>query len=238
LFPNQDPIGHFIAEAQHGKAAAKPPNWFRIVGVVGSVRLNPSDTDTEAGVYVPWGATYWPSMNFVVKSTRDLTEFSRLVRNHVQPLTDQQIIENINTLEALTDETRSSERVRTILLTAFAAVALALSAIGLFGTLSHEVARRTQDYGVRLALGAEPVSIAWSAIRSALLLSTAGVLIGIAACIWTSQFLRSLLFGIEPWDITAYASAVGVLLMTAILAALMPAIKAARIDPIAALRHE
>jgi len=238
LFPNQDPIGHFIAEAQHGKAANKPPNWFRIVGVVGSVRLNPSDTDTEAGVYVPWGATYWPSMNFVVKSTRDLSEFTRLVRHHVQPLTDQQIIENINTLEALTDETRSSERVRTIMLTAFAAVALALSAIGLFGTLSHEVARRTQDYGVRLALGAEPATIAWSAIRSALILSITGVLIGIAACIWTSQFLRGLLFGIEPWDITAYASAVAVLLLAAILAALIPALKAARIDPVTALRHE
>jgi ABC-type antimicrobial peptide transport system permease subunit len=177
-------------------------------------------------------------MNFVVKSTRDLSEFSRLVRHHVQPLTNAQIVENINSLEALTDETRSSERVRTIMLACFAAAALALSAIGLFGTLSHEVARRTQDYGVRLALGAEPLSIAWSAVRSALILSTLGVVIGIAACIWTTQFLRGLLFGIEPWDVTAYASGVGVLLLTAVLAALIPAIKAARIDPISALRHE
>jgi ABC-type antimicrobial peptide transport system permease subunit len=124
------------------------------------------------------------------------------------------------------------------MLACFAAAALALSAIGLFGTLSHEVARRTQDYGVRLALGAEPLSIAWSAVRSALILSTLGVVIGIAACIWTTQFLRGLLFGIEPWDVTAYASGVGVLLLTAVLAALIPAIKAARIDPISALRHE
>ncbi len=232
LFPNGNALGHYIAEA------GKTPHWFRIIGVVGSVRLKPSDTDTEAGVYVPYGATYWPEMKFVVKSTRDLAEFSRLVRNHVQPLTNAQMMENINTLEALTAETRSSERVRTILLACFAGAALALSAIGLFGTLSQEVARRTQDYGVRLALGAEPVSIAWSAVRSALLLSVAGVVIGIVVCIWTGQFLQGLLFGIEPWDARAYTAAVGVLLLTAVLSALIPAIRAARIDPISALRHE
>jgi ABC-type antimicrobial peptide transport system permease subunit len=177
-------------------------------------------------------------MNFVVKSNRDLMEFTRLVRNHVQPLTDAAIIEKIDTLDALTAETRASERVRSIMLGAFAGAALLLSAIGLFGTLSNEVARRTQDYGVRLALGAEPRSIAWMAVKSALVLSTVGVVIGIAASVWTSQFLRGLLFGVEPWDMTAYAGAVGVLLMTAVLAAVLPAVRAARIDPIAALRHE
>jgi len=237
LFPNGDAIGHSIAEAPRGKSG-KPPHWFRVVGVVGSVRLNPSDTGTEAGVYVPWGATYWPSMNFVVKSNRDLMEFTRLVRNHVQPLTDAAIIEKIDTLDALTAETRASERVRSIMLGAFAGAALLLSAIGLFGTLSNEVARRTQDYGVRLALGAEPRSVAWMAVRSALVMCTVGVVMGIAASVWTSQFLRGLLFGVEPWDVSAYAGAVGVLLMTAVLAAIIPAAKAARIDPIAALRHE
>ena len=231
LFPAGDALGHLIAEAPRG-------NWFRIVGVVGSVRLNPSDTATESGVYIPWGATYWPSMNFVVKSTRSLADFTRLVRTHVQPLTNAEMVENIDSLESLTAETRSSERVRTIMLTAFAATALALSAIGLFGTLSHEVSRRTQDYGVRLALGAEPAGIAWLAVRSALILATVGVAMGVAASVWTSQFLRGLLFGIEPWDVTAYASAAIVLLATAVLAAIIPAARAARIDPIQALRQE
>jgi putative ABC transport system permease protein len=238
LFPNDNALGHSIAEAPRGKDAVKDPDWFRIAGVVGSVRLNPSDTSTEAGVYVPWGATYWPEMHFVVKSERNLREFSRLVRNHVQPLTDAQIVEDIDTLEALTAETSSSERVRSIVLAAFAAAALALSAIGLFGTLSHEVTRRTQDYGVRLALGAEPISIAWMALKSALVLAGFGVVIGAAVSIWTSQFLRGLLFGIEPWDLTAYGVAVAALLATAVAAALIPAAKAAKIDPIAALRHE
>jgi hypothetical protein len=238
LFPNGDAVGHSIAEARRGKDVAKAPQWFRIVGVVGSVRLNPTDTATEAGVYVPWGATYWPQMNFVVKSTRDLAEFTRLVRQHVQPLTNAQIVENINTLDALTAETRASERVRTLMLAAFAGAALLLSAIGLFGTLSQEVARRTQDYGVRLALGAEPGSIAWLAVRSALVMAGLGVLAGIGASIWTSQFLQGLLFGVEPWDLSAYALAVVVLLVTAVAAAAIPAVRAARVDPISALRHE
>jgi putative ABC transport system permease protein len=238
LFPNGDALGHLIAEAPRGKRAVKETDWFRIVGVVGSVRLNPSDTATESGIYIPWGATYWPSMNFVVKSTRSLADFTRLVRTQVQPLTNAEMVENIDSLESLTAETRSSERVRTIMLTAFAGAALALSAIGLFGTLSHEVSRRTQDYGVRLALGAEPAGIAWLAVRSALILATVGVGMGVAASVWTSQFLRGLLFGIEPWDVTAYASAAIVLLATAVSAAIIPAARAARIDPIQALRQE
>jgi predicted permease len=238
LFPGGNALGHLIAEAARGKDAVKAPHWFRIVGIVGSVRLNPSDPVTEAGVYVPWGATYWPGMNFVVKSTRGLTDFSRLVRAHVQPLTNAAMVEDIGSLESLTAETRSSERVRANMLAAFAGVALALSAIGLFGTLSHEVTRRTQDFGVRLALGAAPRGIAWLAVRSALLLATTGMAIGIAASFWTSQFLRGLLFGIEPFDVTAYALAALLLLATAVLAALAPAAKAARIDPIEALRHD
>ena len=238
LFQNGDALGHSIAEAPRGKDVKQTPDWFRIVGVVGGTRLNPSDTLSEASVYVPWGATYWPSMNFVVKSTRDLTEFTRLVRNHVQPLTDAQIVEKIDTLESLTAETRSDQRVRTIMLGAFAIAALALSTIGLFGTLSHEVTRRTQDYGVRLALGAEPVSIAWMAVKSALVLTSVGLIIGVGACVWTSQLLRGLLFGVEPWDLSPYALAMGILLTTAVLAALFPAIRAARIEPISALRHE
>jgi predicted permease len=238
LFPDGNAVGHSIAEAPRGNDTSKRPRWFRIVGVVGSVRLNPTDTASDAGVYVPWGATYWPSMNFVVKSTRSLADFSRLVRSHVQPLTNDEMVENIGTLEALTAETSASERVRTIILASFAGAALALSAIGLFGTLLHEVSRRTLDYGVRLALGAEPGNIAWLAVRSALLMAVCGVCIGIGASLWTSQFLRGLLFGIEPFDLTAYAFAALVLLLTAVLAALVPAIKAARIDPIHALRHE
>jgi ABC-type antimicrobial peptide transport system permease subunit len=108
----------------------------------------------------------------------------------VQPLTNDEMVENIGTLEALTAETSASERVRTIILASFAGAALALSAIGLFGTLLHEVSRRTLDYGVRLALGAEPGNIAWLAVRSALLMAVCGVCIGIGASLWTSQFLR------------------------------------------------
>ena len=237
LFPDGPAEGHLIAESPRSKDASKA-HWFRIVGVVGSVRLNPADSDTEAGVYVPWGATYWPEINFVVKSERGPADFTRLVRNHVQPLTNAAMIEGIGTLESLTAETRSSERVRTIMLAAFAGAALALSAIGLFGTLSHEVARRTQDYGVRLALGAEPASIAWSAVRAALLLASLGVAAGVGASVWTSQFLQGMLFGVEPSDWSAYVLAAFVLLATAVFAAVIPALKAARIDPIQALRHE
>gem|GEM_PF-3891868 len=232
LFPEGNAIGQLISRG------SQTPHWFRIVGIVAGIRLNPSDATPEAGVYVPWGATYWPEMKFVVRTTSGLDDFSRLVRHHVQPLTNAQLVEKINTLESLTADTRTSERVRSILLASFAGAALLLSAIGLFGTLSHEVTRRTKDYGVQLALGAQPRLIAWSAVRSALLLAIAGIAIGIAGSVWTSQFLNGMLFGVEPWDITAYASAALILLAMAALAAVIPAARAARIDPIQALRHD
>ncbi len=233
LFPHGGAVGHSIAEA-----STRAPQWFRIVGVVGGVRLNPTDFATESSVYVPWGATYWPEMNFVVKSNRNLEEFTRLVRNHVQPLTNVAMIEKIGTLESLTGETSSDERVRTILIGAFAGAALALAAIGLFGALSQEVARRRQDYGVRLALGAEPRDIGWMAVQSSLVMASVGVAMGVAGSVWTSQFLRSFLFGVEPTDFGMYGLAVTVLMSTALMAAVIPAMRAARIDPIEALRHE
>ena len=236
LFPRGDALEHYISSAPRDRT--KSPDWFRIVGVVGSVRLRPSDATSEAEVYVPWGATYWPQMHFVVKSNRGLDEFSRLVRNHVQPLTDLGILEQVDSLDHLIADSEASDRVRTILISGFAAAALALSAIGLFGTLSQEVTRRRQDFGVRLALGAEPISIAWLAVRWALIVTAVGLMMGLGVCTWTAQLVRGLLFEIHPWDVGAYLTAICILLMTAVSAALIPAIRAARTDPMTALRDE
>ena len=233
-FPGEEPIGHEIAQAN----STKDPRWFRIVGVVGSVVSRPNDTEPAAEIYVPWGATYWPLLNFVVRTARPLTDVARFVHDQIQKNNTSQIYSPVVTLADRTAETRSAPRTAALLVGGFAVVALALAALGIFGLMSHETARRTQEIGVRLALGAEPASIALDSIWRAVKLVAAGLIPGVAAAWYVSTLLQTLLFEVAPHDALSYATAAAVLLLAAVIASLLPAWRAARINPIQALRHE
>jgi ABC-type antimicrobial peptide transport system permease subunit len=131
-----------------------------------------------------------------------------------------------------------SERLLSILATAFAALALALSAIGLFGTLSYSVARRTPEFGIRMALGAEPARVARSVFGEMLLQITAGIAIGLPAALAASNAAKALLFGITPADASTYLLCAALLTTVAALAAWLPAHRASSIDPSDALRRD
>ncbi len=234
LFPDEDPIGREIAPASR----ARDVRWFRIVGVVGSIASRPTDAEPAAEIYVPWGATYWPLMNFVVRSERPLGDVSRYVHNQIQAANTNWIFSPVASLEDRTAETRSAPRTAAFLVGGFSLVALTLAAVGIFGLMAHETARRTQEIGVRLALGAEPYGIARDSMVRAIKLSLAGMALGLAGAWYASRLLASLLFGVAPHEPLAYAAAAAVLLLAAVAAALLPALRAARIDPIQALRHE
>ena len=234
VFPGEDPVGHEIAQS-FGKGE---PSWFRIVGVVGSVPLHTADTEGAAEAYLPWGATYWPLLNFVVRTERPLADVARYVHEQIQMANKGQVFSTVATLDERTAETRSGPRSYVMLAGGFAVAALALSALGIFGLMAHETARRTQEIGVRLALGAEPEGIARDAVWRAVKLVAAGLVVGLVAAWYVSALINSLLFGVEPHDVGSYAIAAAVLLTAAVAASLVPAIRAARIDPIRALRHE
>lgn len=236
LFPGDDAIGHEIAERPGAKA--KEPEWFRIVGVVGSVSSSLANMDPAAEMYVPWGATYWPLMNFVVRTKRPMGDVARFVREQIQPLNAEEIFSPVTTLDERIAEVRSAPRVSALLVGGFAVVALALSALGIFGLMAHETNRKTQEIGIRLALGAEPQSIAVSAVLQAVRLVVSGLAIGLCGAWYASGVVKSLLYEVGPHNASSYAVAAGILMVTAVLAALWPAVRAARIDPIRALRHE
>jgi putative ABC transport system permease protein len=233
LFPGQDPVGHEIAPA----GPARDLHWFRIVGVVGSVAALPADSEPAAEIFVPWGATYWPLMNFVIRTERPLADISRYVHDQIQNANSSQIFSPVATLDERTAETRSAPRTAAFLVGGFAVVALALAALGIFGLMSHETTRRTQEIGVRLALGADRNRIAADALMRGIKLAATGLAVGLAGAWYTSRLLESLLFGIEPHDALPYVVAAAMLLATALFASLLPAWRAARIDPIQALRH-
>jgi predicted permease len=234
LFPGEDPVGHEIASA----GLSRNLRWFRIVGVVGSIVSRPTDSEPAAEVYVPWGATYWPLMNFVVRSERPIADISHYVHDQIQAVHSSQIFSTVVALDERTAETRSGQRTAALLVGSFAFVALALAALGIFGLMAQETARRTQEIGVRIALGAQPGGIGADAILRGIQLAVAGVALGSAGAWYASGLLEGLLFGVEPHDILPYSLAALILLAAAISASLLPAWRAAHIDPIQALRHE
>ena len=238
LFPGEDPIGHEVAERPRTNGAAKEPEWYRIVGVVGAVPREADVTEPAAEMYVPWGATYWPTLSFVVRTERPISEISRYVHERVQTLSTDQIFSPVTTLEERNAETRAVPRTATLLVGSFAVVALALSALGVFGLMAHETNRRTQEIGVRLALGARPESIAWDAVWRSVKLVVMGMVVGLSGAWYASELVKSLLFETAPHDLSSYLIAGGVLLVAGVLAGMGPALRAARIDPIQALRHE
>ena len=160
------------------------------------------------------------------------------MHEQIQQNNTSQIYSPVATLSERIAETRSTPRTAALLVSGFALVALALAALGIFGLMAHETARRTQEIGVRLALGAEPESIAFDAVWRAVKLVAVGLVLGLAAAWYASVLLQSLLFEVAPHDAYSYAAAAAVLLLAAVIASLVPALRAARINPIQALRHE
>jgi len=233
-FPGENPIGHEISRP----SLYREVRWFRIVGVVGSVPSHSTDSEPAAEVYVPWGATYWPLLNFVVRTDRPLVDVSSYVHGQIQKASDTYVFSPVSTLEERTAETRSAPRKVALLVAGFAMAALALATLGIFGLMAHETTRRTQEIGVRLALGAKPSSIASDSIFRGIKLAAAGLVLGLGAAWYTSRLIESTLFGIAPHHALSYVMAATVLLTAAVCASLLPAMRAARTNPIEALRHE
>jgi macrolide transport system ATP-binding/permease protein len=147
-------------------------------------------------------------------------------------------VSRVQTQVADIDQTIRQEITFARLCTAFAVLALVIAAVGLYGTMSYNVARRTGEIGIRMALGAQRSAVVWMVLREVIVLAAVGTAISLPMALGTSKFVESFLFGMKPNDPLALALAVATLLSAALLAGYMPARKASRIDPMIALRHE
>ena len=215
-----------------------PQSWAEVVGVVGDLRMTLNQPEPVPEIYVPYQETYWPLLTIVLSASGDPRALTQQVRNAVHAIDPDQIIDGIAPLEDELKIATAEARTRTGMVGVFALAALLLAGIGLYGVLSSDVAQRTQEIGVRLALGADPKQLRWMLVRRGLLLTAAGLGTGLAAAFLLGKVLANLLFGVTATDLLAFAGAAVVLATVALVACWVPAQRAARLDPVEALRRE
>ena len=235
-YPNEDPIGQRIRMGRDGSIVRE------IVGVVGSVKHYSLREETYAQMYEPFRQAPVTGMTFVIKTPAAPTTMVAAVRREIQAVDPDQPIAATGTLSEMVSTSMMLPRVQTMLLAMFSGVALVLAAVGLYGVMAFAVSQRTQEIGIRLALGARPGSVLRLVIGRAMTLTALGLAIGLAGAVVLgrvlSQMLEGLLFQVAPSDFATLAVVALVLTLVTLLASLIPAKRAMRIDPVEALRSE
>jgi putative ABC transport system permease protein len=233
-FPNQDPIGKRLSFA----FPPNPDNPREIVGIVGDVRDMSLGDAPGPMMYVPFAqAPFWGA-NLVVKSNLSTSAVTAAIRQEVWKIDKDLPVTDVGKLPDFLDASVSQQRFRTFLLGLFAAMALILAATGIFGVISYSVSCRTNEIGIRVALGASRATILRMILRETLLLTFAGLLVGVPCALIASHLIGHMLFGISVNDPITLAAVAITLTTVATLAGFVPARRAMQVDPMVALRHE
>jgi putative ABC transport system permease protein len=238
-FAGQDPLGRRL---KIGGSAERP--WVTVVGIVADVRHNDITGIVKEKFYVPH--TQWHrsignpirSMNLVVKASGDPVSLIGPIKQAIRELDPSLPIADVRTMDEVVSATLSTPRFTGVLLGVFAALALALSAIGIYGVLSYVVSRRTREIGIRLAIGAGRWQVLRMVLRNGLVLSFAGIALGIVAAAFATRLMHTLLHGVTPGDTATFAAVALGLAGVATLASLIPAWLATRVNPVVALKTE
>jgi putative ABC transport system permease protein len=238
LFPGEDPIGKRIRfPAAQGEPA---PAWHTIVGISPTIRHGSSRRGYEPNpvAYLPLREDAPRSASILIRSQLPPASVMDAVRRAVQLIDQDQPIFTIQTMDQVLDEDRWPYRVFGGLFTLFAAIALLLSSVGLYGVMAYSVTQRTQEIGVRLALGADARQMSWLVLKRGLLQLAVGLTIGLGAALALSQVMRGVLVQISTTDPATFTVITVVLTIVSIAACLLPARRATRVDPVVALRAE
>lgn len=237
-FPGQSPLGKMV---QLGALPDKDVPWMTIVGVVGDVKQSLA-SESSAEMYVPYrqSDTLLPvfTMSLVLRTAANPPSEASAVRSAVHELSPNQPLVNFRTMRENIATSVSDPRFRTTLLGIFAASAMLLAVIGLYGLMAYSVAQRTSEIGIRLALGAQPGDVMKMIVGDGLKLVLTGVALGLAGSFALSQVLTRFLYGVVPSDPATLATVSLILIIVALTACYVPARRAMNVDPLVALRHE
>ncbi|MEJ7710055.1 MAG: FtsX-like permease family protein [Pyrinomonadaceae bacterium] len=204
-----------------------------VIRVVQSLERQPI-----AGVFLPYMQSPQRRMNLLIRTTVEPTKLAPDVRNEIRAIDKSVLIYHLSTLESRLTQSAAQRRFQTWLLTLFSTLALLLAAVGIYGVIHQSVALRTREIGTRLALGAQPRDVLRLMVGQGMSLALCGVGIGMLAAFALMRVLAGLLFGVTATDPTTFIAAPLVLLLVAGLSCYLPARRAAKVDPMSALRHE
>jgi putative ABC transport system permease protein len=232
FLPGVDPIGQRVRFGDENSP------WFEVVGVVADTRQYGPDREIQPQFYVPFAADPFNNAFIVIDTALPASAIDGPVREAVRGIDRDQPVGQVRTVADLIDGTLASRRFSTWLLGLFAATALTLAAVGLYGTIAYAVAQSRRELGVRMALGARAGDVLALVLRQGLVLAVAGIAIGIAIALSGAQAIAGFVHGVEPRDPLTLAAIAVLMLAVAVAASLLPAWRAARIEPMAALRDE
>jgi putative ABC transport system permease protein len=214
---------------------------WTIVGVVGSVRGSELGAEPEPRMYRFIGQSedrYLSMMRLSVRTTGDPLGTGRAVEGQLYAVDRSQPVFDVKTMEQRVADSLAPERFQLLLIGAFAAMAVILAALGVYGVMAYLVTRRTREIGIRIAIGARPEQVRGQILRESLALAAIAVAAGVAAAWGLTRYLTAMLYGVTPLDGVTFSAAAGVLVAVTMAASLVPARKASRVDPVIALREE
>jgi predicted permease len=230
FWPEADPLGQRVSWGGD--------NWRTVVGVVGDVKNEKLETSPGFQSYVPYTQTPSAGMTIVVRAAANPQQLATGIRGQVLAVDREQPVFNIKLLESIVADSVGGQRLTTTLLSIFGALALVLAAVGIYGVLSFNVAQRTHEIGIRMALGAQTGDILKMVLGHGIRLTLVGICLGLVAAFALTRLMSSLLYGVTATDPWTFAAASLLLALVALLATVIPAHRATKVDPMEALRYE
>jgi putative ABC transport system permease protein len=231
-WPNENPLGKRL------RHSARNSGWVEIIGVAADTKETELTAEVEGALYLPYVVSADPALALVLRTTVEPLSLVAAARAEIRRVDAGQAVSSVNTLAGLLREATAQPRFNAALLALFALLALALAGVGIYGVIAYAVAQRTQEIGLRLALGARSGDVLRLILAQGLKLTLSGVGLGLLAAFALTRWLKTLLFGVSATDPLTFVCIALLLTCVALLACLVPARRAAKVDPLIALRHE
>jgi ABC-type antimicrobial peptide transport system permease subunit len=211
--------------------------WREVIGVVRDVKHWGLDRAVNPEIYLPQKQMVWDGLTFVLATDRDPAQLTAAVREQLRTVDPDLPLSNVRTMEDVAARSIAARRSSMVLLGIFGALALVLSAAGIYGVMAHLVALRTSEIGIRMTLGAQPGAVMRLILKEGVVQAAIGLTIGLGAAVLLTRAFRTMLYNISPADPVSLGAVAAILLSTAMLACVVPARRAMHVDPIAALRR-